>query len=130
MEANQRIVISDPWRAVHDAIRDSIIAGEYEPGSRLLERQLAERFGTSRGPIRSALQELERVGLVVSEDRRGTFVRSVSAKDREEIDSLWTLIWASRFNGPSTVSVQRTGNGLRGSSRDRSHRTLRVISIF
>lgn len=86
-------VARDPWRGVHNAIRDSIIAGEYPPDSRLVEQQLADRFGTSRGPVRTALQELERSGLVVSIDRRGTFVRSVSDVDVEEIFSLWDVIW-------------------------------------
>jgi DNA-binding GntR family transcriptional regulator len=87
-----RDVARDPWRGVHDAIRHLIITGEYPPGSRLVEQQLADRFGTSRGPVRTALQELERSGLVVSIDRRGTFVRSVSDTDIEEILSLGELI--------------------------------------
>lgn len=82
-----------PWRGVYNAIRASILEGTYSPGERLVEQQLANRFGTSRGPIRTALQELERTGLIVSIDRRGTFVRQLSPADVEEIISLWMVLW-------------------------------------
>jgi DNA-binding GntR family transcriptional regulator len=82
-----------PWRGVYNAIRASILEGTYAPGERLVEQQLANRFGTSRGPIRTALQELERTGLIVSVDRRGTFVRQLSPADVEEIISLWMVLW-------------------------------------
>lgn len=86
--------IRDPWRSIHDAIRGSILSEEFAPGSRLVEQDLANRYGTSRGPVRTALQELERSGLVVSYDRRGTFVRSLSRADVEEIFSLWEVLFA------------------------------------
>jgi DNA-binding GntR family transcriptional regulator len=54
---------------------------------------MAVRFGTSRGPIRTALKELERTGLVIQHPRRGSFVRSLSDEDIEEILSLWDLIY-------------------------------------
>lgn len=83
----------DPWRGIHNALRAAIISAEYPPGARLVEQQLADRFGTSRGPVRTALQELERSGLVHSVDRRGTFVRAVSDADIEEIFSLTEVLW-------------------------------------
>jgi DNA-binding GntR family transcriptional regulator len=86
-------VALDPWRGVQNALRAAILAGEYPPGTRLVEQQLADQFGTSRGPIRSALRELERTGLVVTVDRRGTFVRRHSSQDVEEILSLWSILW-------------------------------------
>jgi DNA-binding GntR family transcriptional regulator len=91
---NDHEVARDPWRGVHNAIRDSILSGDYAPGDRLVEQQLADRFGTSRGPVRTALQELERSGLVESIDRRGTFVRSLSDADMEEIFSLTHVLSA------------------------------------
>jgi DNA-binding GntR family transcriptional regulator len=90
---NDRNVALDPWRGVYNAIRESILNGDYAPGERLVEQQLADRFGTSRGPIRTALQELERAGLVDSIDRKGTFVRVLSDQDMDEIISLWMALW-------------------------------------
>ncbi|MFT4717531.1 MAG: DNA-binding GntR family transcriptional regulator [Paracoccaceae bacterium] len=43
----------------YDLILDAIDVGDYVPGDRLVESELAERFGMSRTPIREALQRLE-----------------------------------------------------------------------
>ncbi len=93
MSVNDEDVARDPWRGVYQALRNAIVSGEYPPGSRLVEQQLADRFRTSRGPVRTALHELERSGLVTSVDRRGTFVREISDTDIEEIDSLWKVLF-------------------------------------
>ena len=73
---NDEDVARDPWRGVYHALRAAIVSGEYPPGSRLVEQQLADRFRTSRGPVRTALHELERSGLVVS-DRPAGHVRAL-----------------------------------------------------
>lgn len=49
-----------------DVLREYIAEGRLEPGARLVERQLAEMLGISRAPVRDALMQLEREGLVVS----------------------------------------------------------------
>ncbi len=54
---------------------------EYQVGDALpSERELSERYGLSRTTVRLALQELERLGLVVRQHGRGTFVADRSAK--------------------------------------------------
>jgi DNA-binding GntR family transcriptional regulator len=68
-----------PRRALRHDVRDgivrSIIDGEYRPGDRLIEMQIARAYGTSQGPVREALRELEMLGFVRSEMHRGTYVR-------------------------------------------------------
>lgn len=73
------------WEAVSDQLREEILDGRLPAGSRLVEAELAERFGVSRGPIRDALQELARGGLAVDLPRRGTFVSSLTERDLEEV---------------------------------------------
>jgi GntR family transcriptional regulator of gluconate operon len=73
------------WETVADRLRDEILDGRLPAGSRLVEAELAERFGVSRGPIRDALQELARTGLAVDLPRRGTFVSSLTERDLEEV---------------------------------------------
>jgi len=55
------------------------------PGAKLIETELAERFGTSRGPVREAIRELAREGLVAELPRRGTVVSTLTARDLAEV---------------------------------------------
>jgi DNA-binding GntR family transcriptional regulator len=52
--------------------------GTYEPGERLIEVTLSTELGTSRGPVREALRQLENEGLVTSNPYRGAVVLGVS----------------------------------------------------
>ena len=48
----------------YERLRAEIVEGEFAPGTALVEVSLAERYGTSRTPIREALRRLEQDGLV------------------------------------------------------------------
>jgi GntR family transcriptional regulator, transcriptional repressor for pyruvate dehydrogenase complex len=59
---------------IADRIRMLILDGTLPPGQPLpAERQLAERFGVSRGSIRDAFRTLETIGLLVTRHGQGTF---------------------------------------------------------
>lgn len=73
------------WQRVADQLRDEILDGRLPAGARLLETDLAGRFGVSRGPVRDALAELSRAGLAVDLPRRGTFVSSLTEQDLSEV---------------------------------------------
>jgi DNA-binding GntR family transcriptional regulator len=60
----------------YDAIRDSITAGVFAMGERLVETRLAADLGMSRAPIREALRRLLEEGLVVERAHHGMFVRT------------------------------------------------------
>ena len=70
------------------AIRVAIFDGELELGQRLVETELADQLGVSRGPVREALRLLAAEGLVVINVHRGTFVVKPTAADVEEIYTL------------------------------------------
>lgn len=61
-------------------LRAEILGGEYTPGERLVEYDLAQRFQVSQAPVRDALRKLAQTGLVRQESRRGTFIEGLSAK--------------------------------------------------
>ena len=58
-------------------LEEDILGGHFQPGDRLAEAALAERFGVSRTPIREALRQLSAAGLVEMRPRRGAVVRSL-----------------------------------------------------
>jgi DNA-binding GntR family transcriptional regulator len=62
-----------------------ILNGEYKPGDRLVEMQIAQEFGISQAPVRESLRELEALGFVESKPYRGTRVRAVTKAELTEI---------------------------------------------
>ncbi len=70
---------------VVEILRSAIIMGNYEPGERLVEATLSTELGTSRGPVREALRQLENEGLVMSYPYRGAVVLGVSDDEVQEV---------------------------------------------
>lgn len=71
--------------SVREAIRDRVISGQLPPGSRLVERQLAEQLKVSRVPVREALRALEREGFVEERPTRGMVVTQPSEDDLDTL---------------------------------------------
>jgi DNA-binding GntR family transcriptional regulator len=60
---------------IRDSLVSRIVSGDIKPGERLVETRLATTYGTSQGPVREALRELEAMRMVETRPRRGTYVR-------------------------------------------------------
>lgn len=69
-------------------MRDGILRGVFPAGSTLAEDELAEAIGSSRTPVRHALQALLREGLVEVGARRQLIVRGFTPEHRDEIQQL------------------------------------------
>jgi DNA-binding GntR family transcriptional regulator len=67
--------------AAAERLRTLIIEGELPPGARLNERELSERLGVSRTPLREAFRMLAADGLLVQLPNRGAQVVSLSRED-------------------------------------------------
>lgn len=70
---------------VFDAILAGIRSGNIVPSQRLVEADLTERLGVSRGPVREALKRLAAEGIVVLSQNRGAFVRWLNRKDADDL---------------------------------------------
>ncbi|MFB7287025.1 GntR family transcriptional regulator [Actinacidiphila glaucinigra] len=70
---------------VYTLLRGWIVSGRLEPGRRVVESDLARRFGTSQAPAREAVKRLAHEGLVVSQPHRGTYVARVSERQAQEV---------------------------------------------
>jgi DNA-binding GntR family transcriptional regulator len=69
-------------------LKASIRAGELQAGDRLVEKDVTERLGMSRTPVREALQRLESEGLLTYEPRRGLTVTRPSHQMIMELYSM------------------------------------------
>jgi len=99
-------------RDAYALILEAIDSHSYVPGDRLVESELAERFGVSRTPIREALQRLETQGLL-TRDGRSLMVASLDHTQmaelyvvRGELEGLAARL-AARQATPEEVGVLR-----------------------
>ncbi|MCA1055217.1 GntR family transcriptional regulator [Rossellomorea aquimaris] len=70
-------------------LKDLILSGEYKPGDRLIEREVASQLNISRTPIREALFRLESQGFVKTVPRKGVIVSNIS---EEEVIEVFTIL--------------------------------------
>ncbi len=73
-----------PVKDAYAMILEAIDIGVYKPGDRLVESELAERFGVSRTPVREALQRLETQSLL-TRDGRSLIVASLDHNQLAEL---------------------------------------------
>lgn len=127
----------------YSLILAAIETGIYRPGDRLVESELAERFGVSRTPVREALQRLETQAMLVR-DGRSLIVASLDHNQlaelyivRAELEALAARL-AARHASPEEVRVlaqmlaedaqnQRDPEALARSNR-RFHRQIHLAS--
>ena len=81
-------------QVVTDRLRRAILSGEYAEGDPLPETQTAVKLGVSRVPVREALVELERQGLVAFDAHGRAGVKVFTAEDVEEILGLRAALQA------------------------------------
>ena len=87
---------------IYHEIKDAIVFLEYEPGEKLSEVQLAQKFDVSRSPVRAALAILERDGLVIIKPQSGTIVSEISFKRARDMQQIRCLLepYAARLAAP------------------------------
>jgi DNA-binding GntR family transcriptional regulator len=74
-----------------EGLREDILAGRLEPGSRLIENDLTLRFAVSRGPVREGLRRLSADGLIEHRPHRGAIVRRLTEREiRESIEPIYS----------------------------------------
>ncbi|XVG95719.1 GntR family transcriptional regulator [Eubacteriales bacterium KG127] len=101
--------------SVYSKIKKKILVGDMKPGTRIVEANLAESLGVSRTPVREAIRQLEKEGMVtVIEPRRGCYISNVSVKDmvdilevREELDALAASLAAGRASEEEIQEMEK-----------------------
>ncbi len=87
-----RVVNHSLMDQVYPLLRDLIIKGELKPGYRIIEMDVAKKFGVSQGPVREALSQLQKEGFVIRHRNKGTFVSNLSRQDTRDIYELREVI--------------------------------------
>ena len=119
-------------------LRNAIERGSLRPGLQLVERDLAQRLGMSRVPIREAIQRLVEEGLVKKLPHRGTFVYLPSPEEIEEICSLrivleWFVIERvmARWNAEHEAALEAVLDELREAAMNQErHRMSELDAQF
>jgi DNA-binding GntR family transcriptional regulator len=73
------------WQQVHDVLENMIIHREIAPGEKLIEQNLSDYFGVSRGPIREAILALQKDGWVDVQHNYGAFVKNPGRKEAAQL---------------------------------------------
>lgn len=88
-------VVATPLRLqVAEAIRSAIVAGRFQPGQRLIEKELCELLGVSRVSVREALRQLEAEGFIDTVPHRGPVVIQLTAKDVRNLYDVLSILEA------------------------------------
>ncbi|NLS79413.1 MAG: GntR family transcriptional regulator [Chloroflexi bacterium] len=82
---------------VADHLREAIIRGQFKPGDRLKEVEIATQLGVSTIPVREAFAQLEREGLITAHPRRGKAVRQLNAQDLRDLCRLRAVLEAEAY---------------------------------
>ncbi len=77
---------------IADGLRRAILSGEYEPGARIRQDDLADLHGASRLPVREALRMLEGQGLVIEPLLLRYNVPLLSEQQIDELERLATMM--------------------------------------
>jgi DNA-binding GntR family transcriptional regulator len=109
---------------VYHHIRAEIIHGQLAPGVRLVEMEIAQRMGTSQGPVREALQRLEYEGLVERHARSATYVTQISLAAMYDIFSIRSMVegcavrqTAQQMTPPHYETLRSLVEQMRGAAR-------------
>lgn len=90
-------------------LEEEILEGRLRPGDQIDERELGERFGVSRTPVREALLQLASLDLIEMRPRYGAVVRQISIP---EIAAMWEVL----------VELESVAAGLAARRMDPEHR--------
>jgi DNA-binding GntR family transcriptional regulator len=84
-EHGEQIEIRSLMTVVLDKIRRRILTGEYRPGQKINESEIAINLGVSRSPVWETFRILERDCLITTLPRKGSYISDISLKDLEEL---------------------------------------------
>jgi DNA-binding GntR family transcriptional regulator len=111
---NPTLQSDDLISSAYHTLRERIVHGRLAPGTRVMEREIAQRLGISRTPVRSALHRLQQEGYVIASTwGKGTQLL-VSPLTREDARELFGIVgeveglgarWAAELRPPARAHL-------------------------
>ncbi len=77
---------------VAEYLKREIFLENYQGGDHILEAKVAKELDVSRAPVREAIKELEKEGLIETIPRKGSFVASFNKEDIKEVFEIRVLL--------------------------------------
>jgi DNA-binding GntR family transcriptional regulator len=106
-----KLATSTLRRQIVQQVRQAILSGSLRPGERLVERDLASRFGTSLTAVREAMIQLESEGLITKRPNSTTHVTELSADEIGQISVVrqvleeYAFAEAARLGTPAEIAA-------------------------
>jgi len=94
-----KVEIKSLAAATLDEIRRRILMGDFRPGQKINESEIALKLGISRSPVREAFRILEREALITTLPRKGSYITDISPQDLEELFELRELLECHALDG-------------------------------
>ena len=118
-------------------LREAIIAGFFEPGEQLVERDICAKTNVSRSSLREAFRHLETEGVVESRKGEGVFVKALTLQDVRDIyelrmtldaDAVW--YFSERASKEDRLRLKTLTDHVEEISYDDVDRVLTFITEF
>jgi DNA-binding GntR family transcriptional regulator len=133
-DSEMRIVsVAAPIRQqVTQALRTAILDGRFEPGHRLVEKQLCALTGASRTSVRESLRQLETEGLVHIVPNRGPIVASIDIEEAKGIFEVRAVLEALIGRSFTFNATKAQMNAFEDATREviKAYRTNDVAMII
>ncbi|MBN2984093.1 GntR family transcriptional regulator [Cohnella algarum] len=115
-------------------LKQGILAGELQPGTRLIVLDIARKFRVSQAPVREALERLKQEGLINGVPNKGSVVSDITSKEirdlfvlREIIEGFAVRETMPRMTDGDYAFLERTVSGMDDANKMRD--TLRILEL-
>lgn len=121
-EALPKVLLSDQ---VYAMVRGLILDGSLQPGTRVVESEIARQLGVSQAPVREAIKRLAFEGLVSTAPRRGSYVAQISEDEAQDAREVRALLEESaareaveNFGTDARQTLEKSVDGMREAARE------------
>jgi len=91
--------------SIYGALLTEIVDGGLAPGKRLVESDIAKRFGVSRTPVREALFRLHQEGFVLTSPGRGFSVKPLDEREAQELFPVLATLEGLALSSSAPIAV-------------------------